>query len=122
MVVSPEERTTLYHRVAARLPASVSRELVRSAVDRVVGQLATTDAPSADPAVLTVVTKESAPDLASRIKGAIAAEVVGACDFASAIGGRHAVVVVRSGPQHADAIRRAASAIGAQCVERPVSA
>lgn len=117
MVVSPAEREELVRRVTDRVAhRKVDGALVRSVVDRVVGALATRDVPSVAGMAVVVVSAESLPDLASRLRAALrSVELQGA---AVASEGRHTVLVARVDAAGMDSVRTAAQAIGARIVVR----
>lgn len=117
MVVSPAERQELIRRVSRQVaPRSVDPELVRSAVDRVIGALEsrTPAVPSGERVV--VVTCERVPDLASRVRAAAGGESW--YDWAVASEGRHTVLVARVGDSAVEAVRAAAEHLGGRFVVR----
>ena len=117
MVVSPAEHEELVRRVTERVAhRRVDGALVRSVVDRVVGALVTRDEPAVAGTAVVVVSAESMPDLASRLRAALrSVELKGA---AVASEGRHTVVVAQVDAAGMDSVRIAAQAIGARIVVR----
>jgi hypothetical protein len=117
MVVSPAEHEELVRRVTERVAhRRVDGALVRSVVDRVVGALATRDVAPVRGRAVVVVSAESMPDLASRLRAALpSVELQGA---AVAREGRHTVVVAHVDAAGMDSVRIAAQAIGARIVVR----
>jgi hypothetical protein len=117
MVVSPAEHEELVRRVTQRVAhRRVDGALVRSAVDRVVGALATRQAPAVGGHAVVVVSAESMPDLASRLRAGLRS--VELQELAVASEGRHTVVVARVDSAGVDSVRTVAQAIGARIVVR----
>ncbi|MCC6318657.1 MAG: hypothetical protein IT361_13330 [Gemmatimonadaceae bacterium] len=116
MVLSSAERDELIRRVTERVAHRHGRDaLIASVVDRVVGALAERDIPPAPATDQTVVVSaESMPDVASRLKAAMPGVTLE--DVAVASEGRHHVLVARASGATLDAIRAAAEAIGARIV------
>ncbi|MGQ0646019.1 MAG: hypothetical protein ACT4P7_00520 [Gemmatimonadaceae bacterium] len=118
MLVSPAEREELIRRVSRQVRGrAVEAALVRSAVDRVVAMLASRDEQARVVAPVVVVTAESMPDLASRLRSALGSTDL-LQDVAVATEGRHTVLVARSNDSQLDTVRAAAERIGARFVRR----
>jgi hypothetical protein len=116
MVVSPADHEELVRRVTQRVAhRRVDGALVRSVVDRVVGALATRDVPAAGGRVV-VVSADSMPDLASRLRAGLRS--VELQELAVASEGRHTVVVARVDSAGMESVRTVAQAIGARIVVR----
>lgn len=115
-MLSAAEREELVKRVSRRVthPAA-DLALVRSAVDRVADALGTREARDA----AVVVSAESMPDLASRLRAAVAPADIG--DLGVATEGRHTVVVARVASAQVEAVRDAATRIGARVVSRDLA-
>ena len=106
----PDEiRRTLAERVARRVQGhGISRASVDGAVDKVLGALseaqdgAAPDASWPEGSVVAAVTGRSVPDLASRVRGALAKEGVAVGAIGSATAGNHNVVTLSvDGPARA---------------------
>ena len=114
-------RETLVERVERKVAGrGIPRRAVEAAVSRVVEALdaapagAAAAAPAAGgPPIVAALTARSAPDLASRVRRALAAEGVTELDLGVATAGQHTVVTVRAGATARAALERAASALGA---------
>lgn len=130
MVLSSSERDDLVRRVEQKLGrtavgaqpvraqlerAQLERaQLVRDVVDRTLGALPDT-APAAPPARVTAVfAATSTPDLASRVRQALAGRNVMADLVGSATEGRHTVVAVRVPASAGESLRSIATVIGAR--------
>ena len=115
MVLSSSERDDLIRRVEQKLGrTSVRAQLVREVVDRTLGALP--DAMPAKPTarVTAVFAATSTPDLASRVRQALAGRNVAVDHVGSATEGRHTVVALHV-PASAGAILPSiASASGAR--------
>jgi hypothetical protein len=121
MLVSPAEREELIRRVSRQVSGgNVAATVVASAVDRVIALLTATPESPATPGRVAVVTGESMPDLASRLRAALGAAVpLG--DAAVATEGRHTVLVARIKDAEVSPVRDAAERIGARLVMRDAS-
>ena len=106
----PDEiRRTLAERVARRVQGhGISRASVDGAVDKVLGALseardeAAPGASRPEGSVVAAVTGRSVPDLASRVRGALAKEGVAVGAIGSATAGNHNVVTLSvDGPARA---------------------
>jgi len=115
----PDEiRRTLAERVARRVQGhGISRASVDGAVDKVLGALSEAQdeaAPGAsrpEGSVVAAVTGRSVPDLASRVRGALAKEGVAVGAIGSATAGNHNVVTLSvDGPARA-ALERVADVL-----------
>jgi hypothetical protein len=116
----PDEiRRTLAERVARRVQGhGISRASVDGAVDKVLGALSEAqDGPApgaswpAGSSVVAAVTGRSVPDLASRVRAALATEGVAVGAIGSATAGNHNVVTLSvDGPARA-ALERVADAL-----------
>jgi hypothetical protein len=115
----PDEiRRTLAERVARRVQGhGISRASVDGAVDKVLGALSEAEdepAPGASwpvGSVVAAVTGRSVPDLASRVRAALAKEGVAVGAIGSATAGNHNVVTLSvDGPARA-ALERVADAL-----------
>jgi hypothetical protein len=115
----PDEiRRTLAERVARRVQGhGISRASVAGAVDKVLGALSEArdePAPGAsrpEGSVVAAVTGRSVPDLASRVRAALAKEGVAVGAIGSATAGNHNVVTLSvDGPARA-ALERVADAL-----------
>lgn len=114
MLVSPAEREELIRRVSRQVTGrNADAALVRGSVDRVIAALAAREAPTQ----VVVVTAESMPDLASRLRAGVA-EAQALRDAAVATEGRHTVLVARVETDKVAAVRQAAERIGARCTTR----
>lgn len=117
MVLSSAEHDDLIRRVERLVRhRGLDRSVIAGAVDRVLGGLRTA---SFEPAGthMMVVTAESMPDLASRLRRAVPPDIaLGDVGVASA--GRHTVVTARVRASEVAALRQAAERVGAHVVVR----
>ena len=121
MVVSSSERDDLVRRVEQKLGRTrVRAGLVQETVDRTLGALASraaTPVPASlpVPALATaIVAAASMPDLASRLRSALASHGVALEQMSVATAGRHTVVAARCPHAAESVVRSAATAIGAR--------
>ena len=117
----PDEiRRTLAERVARRVQGhGISRASVDAAVTTVLHALQTTPTPAErttpsgrESLVIAAFSGRSVPDLASRVRAALAREGVTPDTLGSATAGNHNVVTVRLAESARGASERAASALG----------
>ena len=121
MVLSLSERDDLIARVERRLARRrVHRTIIADAVDRVASALASRDegtvAPT--PGAIVAVSADSMPDLASRLRGALAAHGGSIGELGSATEGRHTVVTLLLGRDQEGIVEKAATDLGARMVKR----
>lgn len=118
----PDEiRRTLADRVARRVQGhGISRASVDAAVTTVLAALQTSSTAAAAPGVpargtfvIAAFSARSVPDLASRVRGALAREGVTPDTLGSAMAGNHNVVTARIPDSARASSERAASALGA---------
>jgi hypothetical protein len=100
-------------RVLAALPAGMAqrdraRESLPAASDR-----AARPSPASGPAIVAVLSAASAPDLASRARGALERERLRVLALGTATAGRHTVLTVRLPAGSAPALERLAGELGA---------
>ena len=113
MSLTQHDRRSLAERVARRVAGyGIPRRAVESAVEQVAAALERSDAP-AGPELVAAFTAASAPDLASRLRRALAERGVTPSALATASAGRHTVVTVSVASDRA-ALEQAASAAGAR--------
>lgn len=117
MQVSPVEREELIRRVTRRMGRAAARAEVVGVVDRVLAALATAAGASGAGDQVVVVTGESMPDLASRLRRAVD-RGVSLDGLAVATEGRHTVCVARVDGAQVPAVRAAAEKIGARMAAR----
>jgi hypothetical protein len=116
MQLSPSDRKKLVARVEGYLaPRRVERAALSAAIDRVAGALTNAGTPLATAAtagIVIVVSATNMPDLGSRLRAALP-ESLRQAKLEAALEGRHAVVCLEVRAEEADAVREAASRIGA---------
>ena len=113
---SDDLHRTLVDRVARRVEGrGVSRAAVDAAVGSVLAALDRAPAASAAPAetLVAAVTARSTPDLASRLRGALAREGIEAGEIGIAASGLHNVATLRIAAAARPQLERAATALGA---------
>ena len=126
MVTVPREdiRRTLTERVASRVAGEgISRASIEAAVDGVVAALGHRSAPAAAPAstpatpapmpdgapMIAALSGQSAPDLASRLRAALARDGIRVAALGIATRGRHTVVTLRLPATARQALERIAA-------------
>ncbi len=124
MVLSHAERDDLIARVERKLARRrVPGAVVADAVDRVVRALAEREPVPPAPAesaertmTVAAVSADSMPDLASRLRRALAAAGASIGELGSATEGRHTVVTLELENGQSDALRAAVAQLGARAV------
>lgn len=118
MVLSSSERDDLIRRVEQKLGRTpVRAQLVREVVDRTLGALPdlAAAAPRATTAsAIAIFSATSTPDLASRVRLALAGRDVTVDRLATATEGRHTVVTLHVPASSGETVRSVATAIGAR--------
>ena len=116
MVLSPADRDDLVTRVEQKLGRTrVRREVIRDVVDRTLGALPKGGEPAVGRLSTIVVSAESRPDLASRVRAEL---LRGGCDpgeVGMASEGRYTVVTLRVPEEQRSAVESAAASLGARC-------
>ena len=124
MVLSHAERDDLIARVERKLARRrVPGAVVADAVDRVVRALAEREPVPPAPAesaertmTVAAVSADSMPDLASRLRRALATAGASIGELGSATEGRHTVVTLELENGQSDALRAAVAQLGARAV------
>ena len=115
MVLSPEDRDDLVTRVEQKLGrVLVRREVIRDAVDRTLGALATRQSQAVLHLSTVVVSAESMPDLASRLRAELARAGFEPATLGAAAEGRHTVVTLEVSAEQVTIVRSAAEALNAR--------
>jgi hypothetical protein len=121
MVLSHAERDDLIARVERKLARrDVPRAVVVDAVERVAGALVARERDGRDgaerPVTVVAVCADSMPDLASRLRRALAERGASIGELGSATEGRHTVVTLEIENGKTEALQRAVAQLGARAV------
>jgi hypothetical protein len=120
MVLSPTERDDLIARVERKLARRrLPHAIIADAVDRVAGALAAREGgvgAEQRSMRLVAVCADSMPDLASRLRRALASAGTSIGELGSATEGRHTVVTLEVEDGQSDALQSAVAQLGARAV------